>query len=202
MCSDPTRALRSATSTSRTAPDPGQRGCSARIPIMRARSRQRVRHRTCSAWRCSTRPGRVGGRGGDLHKRGQRASTDFGRDPDQPVSGCARVDVDVKTAVRAGIGIITVVLNNGVMSGYEAHIPVVSERYGAKLLAGDFRCCRPRSRGARRACCPPRLHSPRPRACAQGGQFGPADDPRDPHARGDADSNVWVEAGLRRPRRP
>jgi len=53
------------------------------------------------------------------------------------------VGMDLETAVRAGAGIITVVLNNGVMSdgvmsGYEAHLPLASERHGAKLLGGDY----------------------------------------------------------------
>jgi thiamine pyrophosphate-dependent acetolactate synthase large subunit-like protein len=64
--------------------------------------------------------------------------------PERPVvnvmgdASIGMVGMDIETAVRAEIGIITVVLNNGVMSGYEAHIPVASERYGAKQLGGDY----------------------------------------------------------------
>jgi acetolactate synthase-1/2/3 large subunit len=48
------------------------------------------------------------------------------------------VGMDLETAVRSGIGILTIVLNNGAMTGYEAHIPLASERHGAKLLGGDY----------------------------------------------------------------
>jgi acetolactate synthase-1/2/3 large subunit len=48
------------------------------------------------------------------------------------------VGMDLETAVRTGTGIITVVLNNGVMTGYEAHMPLASERHGAKALGGDY----------------------------------------------------------------
>jgi len=64
--------------------------------------------------------------------------------PDRPVvnvmgdGSIGMVGMDLETAVRAGAGVITVVLNNGVMSGYEAHMPLASERHGAKRLGGDY----------------------------------------------------------------
>jgi thiamine pyrophosphate-dependent acetolactate synthase large subunit-like protein len=48
------------------------------------------------------------------------------------------VGMDIETAVRTRSGIVTVVLNNGVMTGYEAHIPQATERHGAKALGGDY----------------------------------------------------------------
>jgi uncharacterized protein len=64
--------------------------------------------------------------------------------PDRPVvnvmgdASIGMVGMDVETAVRSRTGIVTVVLNNGVMTGYEAHMPLASERYGAKALGGDY----------------------------------------------------------------
>jgi acetolactate synthase-1/2/3 large subunit len=46
--------------------------------------------------------------------------------------------MDVETAVRERIPILTVVLNNGCMGGYGHHMPVASARYGANLLSGDY----------------------------------------------------------------
>lgn len=64
--------------------------------------------------------------------------------PDRPVvnvmgdASVGMVGMDLETAVRAGTGIVTVVLNNGVMTGYEAHMPLASELHGAKELGGDY----------------------------------------------------------------
>jgi thiamine pyrophosphate-dependent acetolactate synthase large subunit-like protein len=64
--------------------------------------------------------------------------------PERPVvnvmgdASIGMVGMDIETAVRARIGIVTIVLNNGVMAGYEAHIPLASERHGAKVLGGDY----------------------------------------------------------------
>jgi thiamine pyrophosphate-dependent acetolactate synthase large subunit-like protein len=64
--------------------------------------------------------------------------------PDRPVvnvmgdAAVGMVGMDIETAVRTGIGIVTVVLNNGVMTGYEAHMPLASERHGAKELGGEY----------------------------------------------------------------
>jgi acetolactate synthase-1/2/3 large subunit len=46
--------------------------------------------------------------------------------------------MDLETAVRNRIGILTVVLHNSVMTGYEKYLPVAAERYGAKELGGDY----------------------------------------------------------------
>ena len=46
--------------------------------------------------------------------------------------------LDVETAVRERLPILTVVLNNGAMGGYEHNIPIAVERYGSKFLSGDY----------------------------------------------------------------
>lgn len=46
--------------------------------------------------------------------------------------------MDVETAVRERIPIMTVLLNNGRMGGYGHHMPVASERYALNLLSGDY----------------------------------------------------------------
>ena len=46
--------------------------------------------------------------------------------------------LDVETAVRERLPILTVILNNGAMGGYEHNIPVAVERYGSKFLSGDY----------------------------------------------------------------
>ena len=46
--------------------------------------------------------------------------------------------MELETASRAGIGIVTVVLRNGVMGGYAATMPLASELYGAHQLGGDY----------------------------------------------------------------
>jgi acetolactate synthase-1/2/3 large subunit len=48
------------------------------------------------------------------------------------------VGMDMETAVRARIGILTVLLNNSAMGGYEAHMPLAVERFGAKELSGNY----------------------------------------------------------------
>ena len=48
------------------------------------------------------------------------------------------VGMDLETAVRCGVGTLTIVLDNSVMSGYEAYLPIATERYGAKKLGGDY----------------------------------------------------------------
>ena len=45
---------------------------------------------------------------------------------------------DFETAARNKIGIITVIINNGAMGGYEKNIPVAVEKYGAKFTTGDY----------------------------------------------------------------
>jgi acetolactate synthase I/II/III large subunit len=46
--------------------------------------------------------------------------------------------MEVETAVRERLPIITVILNNGRMGGYDHHMPTASERYGSNLLTGDY----------------------------------------------------------------
>ena len=45
---------------------------------------------------------------------------------------------DLETAVRAQVGTVTVLLNNGLMGNYEQFIPIAIERYDAKRLTGDY----------------------------------------------------------------
>ena len=46
--------------------------------------------------------------------------------------------MDIETAVRAEIPILTVVLNNGVMTHYDAHMPYATKRWGANRLGGEY----------------------------------------------------------------
>ncbi len=48
------------------------------------------------------------------------------------------VGLDIETAVREKIPILTVVLNNAAMGNYEKNIPIASERYGTKFLTGNY----------------------------------------------------------------
>ncbi len=48
------------------------------------------------------------------------------------------VGMDFETAVRSKIPILTVVMNNGLMGGYEKHLPVSTARYRLRFLSGDF----------------------------------------------------------------
>jgi len=48
------------------------------------------------------------------------------------------VGMDVETAVREQIPILTLLLNNSAMGNYEQHIPKASERYGTKFLTGNY----------------------------------------------------------------
>ncbi len=48
------------------------------------------------------------------------------------------VGMEVETAVRERLPILTVILNNGRMGGYDHHMPAASERYGANLLSGNY----------------------------------------------------------------
>lgn len=53
-------------------------------------------------------------------------------------AGFGMVGTDLETASRCKIGILTIVLKNSVMAGYEAYLPIAAERYGAKSLGGDY----------------------------------------------------------------
>ena len=46
--------------------------------------------------------------------------------------------IDFETAVRERIPLMTVILNNSAMGGYEKNIPVAAERYRTKYLTGDY----------------------------------------------------------------
>src|SRR5205823_5938394 len=46
--------------------------------------------------------------------------------------------MDLETAVRERIPILTILVNNGLMGGYGRHIPVASEKYRSRFLGGDY----------------------------------------------------------------
>jgi thiamine pyrophosphate-dependent acetolactate synthase large subunit-like protein len=46
--------------------------------------------------------------------------------------------MDLETAVRERIPILTVLVNNGLMGGYERWIPVASQKYRSRYLSGDY----------------------------------------------------------------
>ncbi len=46
--------------------------------------------------------------------------------------------MDLETAARERIPILTVLVNNGLMGGYERHIPLASEKYRSRFLSGDY----------------------------------------------------------------
>ena len=46
--------------------------------------------------------------------------------------------MDIETAVRCEIPIVTVVLNNGVMTHYDSHFPIAAEKYRVHELGGDY----------------------------------------------------------------
>jgi acetolactate synthase-1/2/3 large subunit len=46
--------------------------------------------------------------------------------------------MDLETAVRERIPILTVLVNNGTMGGYGRHIPFASEKYRSRYLGGDY----------------------------------------------------------------
>ena len=46
--------------------------------------------------------------------------------------------LDLETAVRAGVPITTVVLNNGTMGGYNKALPVAMEKYNVGNMTGDY----------------------------------------------------------------
>ncbi len=46
--------------------------------------------------------------------------------------------MDIETAVRCNVPILTVVVNNSAMGGYEKHLPIATQKYGIKFLSGDY----------------------------------------------------------------
>ena len=48
------------------------------------------------------------------------------------------VGMDVETAVRERIGVLTILLNNSAMGGYSRVMPVAKEKFGVTRLSGDY----------------------------------------------------------------
>lgn len=48
------------------------------------------------------------------------------------------VGMDFETAVRCRIPILTVILNNNLMGGYEKYLPVSTAKFGARYLSGNY----------------------------------------------------------------
>jgi acetolactate synthase-1/2/3 large subunit len=48
------------------------------------------------------------------------------------------VGMDIETAVRNRLGILTIVFNNGIMAGEIASMPLATEKYGASNLGGNY----------------------------------------------------------------
>jgi thiamine pyrophosphate-dependent acetolactate synthase large subunit-like protein len=46
--------------------------------------------------------------------------------------------IDWETAARERIPILTLLINNGGMGGYEKYMPVATEKYRLKFLSGDY----------------------------------------------------------------
>jgi acetolactate synthase-1/2/3 large subunit len=53
-------------------------------------------------------------------------------------AGFGQTANDFETAVRAGLPILTVLVNNGVMGGYGAYMPDAVERYQSSSMGGDY----------------------------------------------------------------
>ena len=46
--------------------------------------------------------------------------------------------MDFETASRSGLPILTVILNNGVMTHYNEHMPFATETWGSNKLGGNY----------------------------------------------------------------
>ena len=46
--------------------------------------------------------------------------------------------MDIETSVRSRIPILSVVVNNSALGGYEKHLPIATEKFGTKFLTGDY----------------------------------------------------------------
>ncbi|MCE2468883.1 MAG: hypothetical protein J4G06_12845, partial [Caldilineaceae bacterium] len=46
--------------------------------------------------------------------------------------------MDIETSVRSKVPILTLLVNNSAMGGYEKHLPVATEKYGTKFLSGEY----------------------------------------------------------------
>ena len=49
-----------------------------------------------------------------------------------------RVHVGVSAQYNRTIPILTIIVNNGALGGYEKHMPVATERYRTKFISGDY----------------------------------------------------------------
>ncbi len=48
------------------------------------------------------------------------------------------VGMDFETAVRYQIPICTIILNNGVLGGYDGYLPISTEKFGTRNISGDY----------------------------------------------------------------
>jgi acetolactate synthase-1/2/3 large subunit len=48
------------------------------------------------------------------------------------------VGMDVETAVRERIGVLTIILNNGCMGGHQPYMPVSTERFHSTTFSGNY----------------------------------------------------------------
>ncbi len=46
--------------------------------------------------------------------------------------------MDIETAVRNGIGTLTVIVNNSCLGGYEKHLPTATRKYRTRFLSGEY----------------------------------------------------------------
>jgi acetolactate synthase-1/2/3 large subunit len=46
--------------------------------------------------------------------------------------------LDIETAARSGIGTLTVILNNSIMTHYSSNMPYATEHHGSNKLSGDY----------------------------------------------------------------
>ena len=46
--------------------------------------------------------------------------------------------MEIAAAARNRIGILTIILNNSCLGGYDKHIPVATEKYGTRFIWGDY----------------------------------------------------------------
>ncbi len=53
-------------------------------------------------------------------------------------AGFGMCGMEVETASRSKIGVLTIILNNSAMGGYEKHLPVATEKWRTKFLSGDY----------------------------------------------------------------
>ena len=54
-------------------------------------------------------------------------------------TGFGMVGMDVETAVRENIPILTIMLNNSVMGNYDTYIPIATEKYDIRSTSGNYR---------------------------------------------------------------